>query len=350
MKIINQLVLCAAMAFSFTGYSQNYLGVHSSNYAGVMGTDLNPASFVDGRFKVDINLASVNFGFWTNAGYFDTQGMPKWWVKSFKPDVFTIQDSTGASVETTGTIPGGTNVHNDWILPDSTFMDRYITRSYSETSNRTVGIYNNIQIDVLNFMFHINPKIAVGVAIKGRSVTNIDDIDPKLAVLAENGLDYSALWGSQFNESLLDVNHMSWMEYGFIYSQVLKDDGEHFIKAGGKAKWLSGMSAVYLHTSNLEYNLLNDDTTQFLSADIEYGYSNNIDGYVDGTTPEGLPQSASKFGLGLDLGFVYEWRPDWKEYKYDMDGETNIWRRDQEKSKKELLRLTLVLTPQTYST
>ena len=35
----------------------------------------------------------------------------------------------------------------------------------------------------------------------------------------------------------------------------------------------------------------------------------------------------------MDLGFVYEWRPDWKEYKYDMDGETNIWRRDQDKYK-----------------
>jgi hypothetical protein len=44
-------------------------------------------------------------------------------------------------------------------------------------------------------------------------------------------------------------------------------------------------------------------------------------------------KSAAKFGIGLDLGFVYEWRPDWKSYKYDMDGETNIWRRDQEKYK-----------------
>ncbi len=330
MKIIKHLVVCVAVAFSCASNAQNYLGIHSSNYAGVMGTDLNPASFVDGRFKVDINLASVNFGFWTNAGYFDTQDMPKWWLKSFKQDNLGTNSAGGDSL---GVVPGGTNVHNDWILPDSTFSDRYIFRNYDETSKKTIGIYNNIQIDVLNFMFHINPKIAVGFASKFRSITNIDDLDPKLAILAENGLDYSALWNQQFNESLLDVNHMSWMEYGFIYSQVLKDDGEHFMKAGGKAKWLSGISAAYLHTSNLEYNLLNSDTSQYLSGDFEYGYSNNIDGYVDGTTTGGFPKSASKFGLGLDLGFVYEWRPDWKDYKYDMDGETNIWRRDQEKYK-----------------
>lgn len=326
MRTLKRLAFLAVVALSFSSFGQNYLGVHSSNYGGVMTTDLQPASFVDGRFKVDLNLASFNFGLWNNAAYFDSGGMPKWWVKSFK------QDDFGGGI--TGYESGGTNPDNDWILPDSTFADRYIFRNYDELGNpngrETIGIYNNVQVDVLNFMFHINPKIAVGFAAKFRSITNIDDIDTKLAVLAENKLDVPQLWNTQFNESLLDMNHMSWMEYGVIYSQVLKDDGEHFMKVGGKAKWLSGYSAAYVHTSNLEYNLLNSDTTQYLKGDIAYGYSNNLD---NAGSEEGIPSSSSKFGLGLDLGFVYEWRPDWQEYKYDMDGETNLWRRDQEKYK-----------------
>lgn len=326
MRALKRLALLAVVSLSFSSFGQNYLGVHSSNFGGVMATDLQPASFVDGRFKFDLNLASFNFGLWNNAAYFDSGDMPKWWTKSFK------QDDFGNGV--TGYETGGTNVHNDWILPDSTFADRYIIRNYDDLGNptgrETIGIYNNIQVDVLNFMFHINPKIAVGFAAKFRSITNIDDIDTKLAVLAENDLDIAQLWNTQFNESLLDVNHMSWMEYGFIYSQVLKDDGEHFMKVGGKAKWLSGYSAAYVHTNNFEYNLLNSDTTQYLQGDFAYGYSNNLDNLG---SEDGLPSSSSKFGLGLDLGFVYEWRPDWKEYKYDMDGETNLWRRDQEKYK-----------------
>jgi outer membrane protein OmpA-like peptidoglycan-associated protein len=308
-----------------TAFGQNYLGIPQSNYSGVMGTDLNPASFVDGRFVFDLNLGSFNFDMWTNAVTFDTRDMPKWWVKSFKSDDPTPGDSSGLMI-------GGSNPYNDWIIPDSTFMTRYITKRYAEDldSKKTFGIYNNVQIDVLNFMFHINPKIAVGAAVKFRSITNIDAIDPKLAVLIENELDYPSLWNQQFNEELLHLNHMTWMEYGLIYSQVLKDDGEHFMKAGGKAKWLSGYTSAYIHTDNFSYNLFDDDTSQYLAGDFSYGHSTGI---LDGEEYSGLPKAASKFGLGLDLGFVYEWRPDWKEYKYDMDGETNIWRQDKEKYK-----------------
>ncbi len=305
----------------FFAQSQNYLGIPQSNYSGVMGTDLNPASFVDGRFVFDMNLASFNFSAWTNAASFDTRDMPKWWVKSFKSDDPTATDSSGL-------IPGGSNPYNDWMIPDSTFMDRYITKYYAEDLNtkKRFGVYNNIQVDVLNFMFHINPKIAVGAAVKFRSITNLDDVDPKLAVLSENSLEYSQLWNAKFDEKLLSLNHMSWMEYGLIYSQVIKDDGEHFMKAGGKAKWLSGYTAAYINTSNFSYNLFNGDTSQYLSGDFSYGHSQGI---LNGDNV----QVASKFGLGMDLGFVYEWRPDWKEYKYDMDGKTNIWRQDKEKYK-----------------
>ena len=315
MKTLKLLAAIAAvLCFYSTGLSQNYVGITPSNYAGVMGTDVNPASFVDGRFVFDLNLASVNVGLWTNAGSFTTVDMPKWWVKSFKAD------SSGYD-----------NPDNDWIQPDSSFVDRYITKNFSPTSVKTVGIYNNVQLDVLNFMFHINRKIAIGAAVKFRSITNVDDVDPKLAFLAENSLDYEQLWNQDINETLLNVNHMSWMEYGLIYSQVLKDDGEHFMKMGAKAKWLSGYTAAYLHTSNLSYNLSSGDSTNELVGDFSYGHST---GLLNGDSEAGkLPEVTSKFGLGLDLGFVYEWRPDWKDFKYDMDGETNIWRRDQDKYK-----------------
>ena len=342
MKITKRLLAIAMISFSFTGFSQAYLGIHNSNYAGVMGTDWNPASFVDGRFKVDINLGSFNFNGYTNAGSFDTKDMPKWYTKSFKADVGTDAEGTPNQ---SFYIHNGSNPWNDWAITNpsdsSQDLEKYFIRNYDLTSTKKMGIYNNIQVDALNFMFHIKPTIAIGFTAKFRSVTNVNDIDPKLAMLLE--MDFlsdsadaatfaSSLWNNNFDEGLLNMNHMSWMEYGIVYSQVLKDDGEHFLKMGGKAKWLAGYTAAYFHSDNFSYTVQDDSSFSSVSGDFSYGHSRGMLEEM-GTGGDVNIKSASKFGLGLDLGVVYEWRPDWKEYKYDMDGKTNIWRQDKEKYK-----------------
>ena len=340
MNSVKRLIALAFLGFSTFSYSQNYLGVVQSNYAGVMGTDLNPASFVDGRFKVDINLGSFNFNMYTNAGYLDTKQMPKWWKKSFMPDVNPSNELS------TYYAPGASNIYNDWAAnPDSSFNENVFTRNYYDlNSTKTVGLYNNIQVDVLNFMFHINPKIAIGVKTKFRSITNLDDVDPRLAMLLEkdflsdstDAVNYAtSLWNQPFNEELLDFNHMSWMEYGLTYSQVIKDDGEHFMKAGVNLKFLAGYTAAYMHTDNFDYTVLNDSVMSSVSGDFSYGHSTGLleDLGTDNGGAFNPMQMNSKLGIGGDIGFVYEWRPKWKDYKYDMDGETNIWRRDQEKYK-----------------
>lgn len=292
----------------FSLNAQNYLGVHSSNYAGVMALDNQPASFVDGRFKFDLNLASFNFGFWNNAKYFDTKDMPKWWKKSFTTDT-------------------------SWISPDSTFADRYVFDfvNYNDAGAKPRGIYTNYQVDVINFAFHIKPTIAVGFSAKTRMIANIDDIDPKLAKLAENGLDYADLWNLQLNDRLVNANVLAWNEYGINYGQVIMDKGEHFVKVGGRVKILQGLASIYAYTDELDYELLNKDTATSLSGNFEYGYSSSLDDLVNDGNNFNPFKSASKLGVGFDFGAVYEWRPNYKDFKYDMDGQTDLWRKDQEK-------------------
>lgn len=307
-----QLCKLTFLAFScvttMTAFSQNYLGVHSSNYAGVMGLDVQPASFVDGRFIVDINLASANVGAWQNAKYFKTDVMPKWWLKSFKKDTM-------------------------WMKPDSTLYDRSIfdLYDYNKTGIKTRGVYLNYQIDILNFAFHINPKIAIGFAAKSRMITNVDDIDPKLAKLAQEGLDFATLWNLQLKDKLVTTNMMAWNEYGINYGQVVMDKGEHFLKIGGRVKLLQGIASAYAYTDELDYELLNKDTATSLKGNFKYGYSDNLDDDLKNFHAKDFFKSASKLGFGLDLGVVYEWRPKYKQYKYEMDGETDLWMRNENK-------------------
>ena len=288
--------------------AQNYLGVTTSNYGGVMSTDLQPASFVDGRFLFDLNLGSANVNTYQNFVSFNTSGMPGGWLKSFKNE----------------------EAYNSWALPDSTFMDRHIVKRYADNSNDKMGANINLQMDLFNFAFHINPKIAIGLKAKARSITNIDNIDPSLAILIEQGLDYPSLWNQSINEQFLNVNHLTWAEVGFNYGQVVLDQEEHFLKLGATIKYLKGYSAAYFQTSNLQFNLKNNDTTQLLTGNLNYGYSDNLPGLIE----NGLDNKFnSNFGVGLDLGFVYEWRPKYKDFKYDMDGETNLWMKNKNKYK-----------------
>ena len=295
----------------FLGYqlnAQNYLGVMTSNYGGVMSTDLQPASFVDGRFLFDLNLGSVNVNTYQNFVSFNTSGMPGGWLKSFKND----------------------EAYNSWALPDSTFMDRHIVKRYSDNSNDKMGANINLQMDLFNFAFHINSKIAIGLKAKARSITNIGNVDQSFAILIEQGLDYPSLWNQKIEEQFLNVNHLTWAEVGFNYGQVVLDQEEHFLKLGATIKYLKGYSAAYFQTSNLQFNLKNNDTTQLITGNLNYGYSDNLPGLIE----NGLDNKFnSNFGVGLDLGFVYEWRPKYKDFKYDMDGETNLWMKNKNKYK-----------------
>jgi outer membrane protein OmpA-like peptidoglycan-associated protein len=188
-------------------------------------------------------------------------------------------------------------------------------------------------------MFHINEKTAIGFNVRNRTIVNVDNMDPKLAVLAEDGLEHPSLWDAVYNEELFNMNYMTWSEVGFNYSQVLIDNKEHFLKIGVSPKALLGHAAAYVHTDDFSYNLVNEDTSQYLTGTFDYGYSNNINGILNsgmsGQNPviTDLIDPSSKLGFGLDIGAVYEWRPKYAKFKYDMDGETNLWRRDENKYK-----------------
>ena len=321
------LVTLLIFTFHVEIQAQSYLGL-GTNYSGVIGNQTNPASFVDGRYKFDMLLFGTNLNVCQNFGYFDANAMRSaqggkgyWWVKSFAD-----QDILNAWSQ-------------DFTPQNQSFIDRFIVHNYDEFSTKTLGANINFQVDVLNTMFHINEKTAIGFNVKNRTIINVDNMDPKLAVLAEEGLEYPSLWNAEYNEQLFNVNYMTWSELGFNYSQVLMDNEEHFLKIGFAPKMLVGHAAAYVHTDDFSYNLVNEDTSQYLSGTFDYGYSDNANGIINNglngidPTVKDLITPASKLGFGMDIGVVYEWRPKHANFKYDMDGETNLWRRDENKYK-----------------
>lgn len=309
-KLTLYLIISLFLLESNAVKAQNYLGNINSNYAGIMGADLQPASIVDNRYVVDINLFSFNIDVWQNAKYFDANILPKRnWLYSLTKD--TAWQSQNA------------------------FHD---VKDWDNSKNKARGSYIGLQLDLLNFMFHINPKIAVGFSAKIRTIHNLDNVNPQVMKLAEEGMDFSPLWHTQIDGTLLSQNLLSWAEYGVNYAQVVYDKEQHFIKVGGRLKFNQGIASTYAHAKDLDFSLMNKDTMTTLRGEYKFGYSDNIDKFFSSQESGDFALNdfyklTSKLGIGGDVGVVYEWRPKWKDFKYNMNGETNLWRRDKNKYK-----------------
>lgn len=311
-------ILFLTLLFSVNlAYSQGFLGIKQSNYSGAQGGDLNPAHIADNRFVFDVTLGGLSQITYNDYMYFDTKNMPYWWARSF-------------SDTTTSWHPKN----------DTNFFDNNFIRFDNAKTNNFISV---TELDVLNFMFNINDsKIGIGAGMKIRSYTHGRRISNELIELLRSDFDVPKLWSQELQDINLDIATNTWAEYYINYAQVVLDKEEHFLKIGGKVKLLQGMGSAYVFTDKLNYEVSNEDTALYLQGNVQYGYSENLNDLInsdnsnsasDNISFSEIFQLQSKLGVGFDIGAIYEWRPDWEEYKYEMDGKKNLWRKDKNKYK-----------------
>ena len=297
--------------FLFTCYlsqSQDYAGFNQSNYAGVSGIHIQPASIVDGRMKFDMNLIGFNV-----AAYNNYIGIKK---DAFKREKVDGQTSFPA-------------------FEDKEFADKYLIE---KSNGKDKSIYFSNRIQGPSFLVNINRKNAIAISSNVRTYVNIDGVSPDLAKLAFEEFKYPTLWVTNLTNKNLSIQEMTWAEYGLTYAHVFKDDNEHYFKGGATVKLLQGIQSAYMFVKDLEYNFKTDTTLSIFQSDVSYGHSDNLN-FSDikiggsGTGTKVFDYSQSYPGIGFDFGAVYEWRPSYLKYKYDMDGEKDLWRKDRNKYK-----------------
>lgn len=291
MKEITKLIslLLLSVFFMNVARAQNYLPFVSDNYAGATGMLFQPASIADSRYKFDMEF----FGF--------SSRIDNNWVGVDKDLIFNLKFLSEEGLKT----KDFTQIEND--------------------DNKNVLL--DMEFKGINFMLALNEKNSIGFSTRGRFMMNFNNIPLKAADLTfelNNILDLK-------NEDLefYDVSQVaaSWAETGITYSRVLLDGGKsHFLKGGVTAKYLMGIGALYLYEKEIIYTYLNADTAMNAYADVKFGLTSGLDELANF-------KISSKPSFGFDLGFVYEWRPRHNEYKYNMDGEYDLWRRDKNKYK-----------------
>ena len=280
----NMLPLLLLMLFQ-CGRSQSYHGFLTDNYNGVHGLIANPASLVDSRHKFDLNLVGTS--------------------------VFL-----------------GNNTYN--LSSPSTIFGRNLDFQQNFSLNETNESMAVSHIDFLgpSFMLTLNSHHAFSIFTRVRGIANFNTTNSGNLDALINGFDLDrdfTIEESEFSGSL-----HSWAEAGLTYATVLLSRKKHFVKVGASVKYLSGIAHAFARTDDLSISydadgaLLPDGSTTGSIAStgtVTYGYTNILEDGDLSLNDQGF--SSNSRGIGIDLGFVYEWRPHISKYEMETrEGDT----------------------------
>lgn len=294
MKKITLVVLF--IVSSFYVKAQSYIGFLTDNYSGVNSVIANPANITDSRFKLDINLVGASF--------------------------FAGNDYYGVNVMD--------------ALKDDYSFDAEAKKSPTTDNNAAI----NVDIMGPSFMFNLNKKSSIAVFTRLRSMTSINEINGTTI----DALDNDASEDFNINEGDFNIFTHAWAELGVTYARTLMNKEQHFLKGGLTIKYLQGGGSGYARGKNVKVDYDADGTDLgggettgniISSGEISYGRSDDFD------NEDYEFELTDASGFGVDLGFVYEWRPNHADYVETNSNGDSYVRKDKNKYK---LKLGLSIT------
>ena len=180
----------------------------------------------------------------------------------------------------------------------------------------------NFSLDLISGYYEIDHKNSIGYSFRIRQFGNLDGLTTEWTAADFNNFDSTKPLNTPISFEKFGLQQFIYSEHRFNYARVIQEGTEHFIKAGVAVKIINGHDATYLYADEGSFEFQNKDNgvVTFNETTFEYGRAEKNNAF-----------SSRKLALGFDLGAVYEYRPDYDKFKYDMDGEKNIERYDKNK-------------------
>ncbi len=283
----------------FTGtylYAQDFLYYGLNNYGGVMPVFQNPANIADSRSRWDLILLGNHTDFGNNYIGLKPSAIKGYGWFDFKNPNFS----------------------------DTAFKHKYIVRMQNGFQKEAML---NFRLLLPSFMINLNEQHSIGFTWSIRSLLNVYNVNQQLADLLYSDIRDSSLFSGDKNYRFsLALN--TFAEYSGTYARVLYKKDKHFLKAGISLKLLQGLGSIYAYADPLHYQFTTDSTVNLYNSQIGYGHSDNFDFSADWIRKYSF---SSLPGLGIDLGFVYEFRPKYWKYQFQSTDGKTIERRDKNK-------------------
>lgn len=216
--------------------------------------------------------------------------------------------------------------HSNFSKISNFSANRYIVYGdgikYKEP-NKPGYVRNYANIDLLNLKYEFDHKNAAAYSLRVRSVNNLEGLPIRWAQNAS--LEYEEnLFGNAEDLTGFSLNSVDFTEHAFTYARTIFDRNTTFLKAGITVKILNGIDASYVRMNGGQYDFLDTNSQQadFTNLDADFATS-EFDNQL----------FYSHRGMGFDLGVTYEYRPDFEDQYYEMDGVKRIARYNMNKYK-----------------
>ncbi|MDO3694012.1 DUF5723 family protein [Wenyingzhuangia sp. chi5] len=284
----NKFLFILVLLYRVT-FSQSSIGF-IDNYSGVESVVYNPANILDTRYKYDINIISLS-------GSIGNQYLSVNPFQIIKDLNFGLNDikPTYSAFKYNRELTSSFGIKH---------IDNY-TISSESSSNRNA--YGNFTALGPSFLWTINKYNAVAFTTAIKSYGHAF----KLNTLLYNNVTNKAFENTSFNseddlqnfKDNLEITPRNysqaflWAETGFSYAGIVKHTANDFLKLGVSFKFLRGIrtGAIYSNDLNLDFQF-NENKPKESRLDFKGNVTNLY------------ALKGANFGMGLDVGFVYEKR------------------------------------------
>jgi len=278
--------------------AQHWQGVSLGNYAGTNSLYHNPAFAADSRYSVFVNLAGFN--------YYVANNHVKWDAPFSFPTYIT-------------------NTASDEYRTDKGTI--FFPRRYLEQRLNGNLKYLNSGVDfrLPSLLITLkNGRFGLGFNTRTRAILNVSQTTQDLARLIRGSTQDEDLHGTDFVEQSGKMGVNAFAEYSATVGGVLIDQETIFVKVGITAKRVIGIAQSRVEIEKANYRIIPDpawNNSRYMTRVM------SVDGTTHYTSDEGVASaslnpswwltgtSAPGNGWGLDVGAVFEYRPDINSFK-----------------------------------
>jgi len=281
-------------------WAQQYYPFAMGPSAGVLNAQINPALIADSRYRFDLLFVGTSLNLTNNY--------------------------VGARSELWRDLIRGQL--NDTV----DFRRYYLEDDYQNPSLKQVRFEQQVLLP--SFLLTLGRRSALALNLRMRTRFSLNNVDYRLAKLAYEELKYPPYWNTWIEGGDLSFQYVTYYDVALSYARVLLNTGQHVLKAGLTLKYLHGVYGTYFYVDKFRfrYQFYNDDTLAVEPGSRFYwGHSANVDYNLYEKIVERPFDDQTRFSLGGDVGVVYEFRPRYDRYLYDMDGEVGLERRDRDR-------------------